>query len=144
MTEKKVVAVAVGVIMHADGEHCLLAIRPAGKHLAGFWEFPGGKVDGDESVEQALCRELREELGLQVTSSSALLVQHFDYPEKSVALHTRVVTDFDSGITLMLGEDGQGSEGQLIRWVALADLAEYQLPEANAPIVDALLAKYNR
>jgi 8-oxo-dGTP diphosphatase len=142
VSSNKVVDVAVGVIMHPDGKHCMLALRPEGKHLAGFWEFPGGKVDGGETVAAALARELYEEVGLQLISSSELLVQRFDYPEKSVALHTHLVTEFDCEQRLPIGEDGTGREGQCIRWVALAALVDYRLPEANQPIVEALLARF--
>ena len=64
--DRPVVEVAVGVLIRPDGDF-LLTSRPGGKVYSGYWEFPGGKVEGGESVEQALCRELFEELGIEVT-----------------------------------------------------------------------------
>ena len=77
--------VAVGVLI--DDKNCvLLARRVKGTHLEGFWEFPGGKVEADESVEAALGRELQEELGIIIGETSPLLQVHHDYGEKQVLL----------------------------------------------------------
>ena len=85
-TERAVVDVAVGVLMQADGRF-LLTSRPEGKVYAGYWEFPGGKLDAGESVEQALRRELYEELGITIGEAQAWKIQMVDYPHALVRLH---------------------------------------------------------
>jgi 8-oxo-dGTP diphosphatase len=83
---RAVVDVAVGVLMQADGQF-LLTSRPEGKVYAGYWEFPGGKLEADESVEQALRRELQEELGITIGEAQAWKTQMVDYPHALVRLH---------------------------------------------------------
>lgn len=91
---RPVTQVAVGVLVRADGA-VLLADRPAGKPYAGYWEFPGGKIEPGESVEQALARELAEELGVQVRGSLPWTVIEYDYPHAYVRLHFRRIFDWD-------------------------------------------------
>ncbi|MBK7988842.1 MAG: NUDIX domain-containing protein [Comamonadaceae bacterium] len=85
------VEVAVGVLIRPDGDF-LLTSRPGGKVYSGYWEFPGGKVEGGESVEQALCRELFEELGIEVTQLTRWKEQLVDYPHALVRLNFCKVT----------------------------------------------------
>ncbi|SPE19357.1 putative NUDIX hydrolase [Burkholderiales bacterium] len=85
--------VAVGVLFRADGA-VLLADRPAGKPYAGYWEFPGGKIEPGESVEQALARELAEELGVRVRAADPWTVLEYDYPHAYVRLHFRRIFDW--------------------------------------------------
>jgi 8-oxo-dGTP diphosphatase len=80
------VDVAVGVLIDAQGRF-LLTSRPAGKVYAGYWEFPGGKVEAGESVEAALRRELHEELGITIGPAQAWKVELMDYPHARVRLH---------------------------------------------------------
>ena len=80
------VDVAVGVLIDADGRF-LLTSRPAGKVYAGYWEFPGGKLEAGESVEAALARELHEELGIAVGAVQPWRVELVDYPHALVRLH---------------------------------------------------------
>lgn len=84
---------AVGVVFDARGR-VLLAQRPEGKPYAGWWEFPGGKLEAGESVHEALVRELHEELGLEVVRSRAWIVREFIYPHAHVRLFFRQVRDF--------------------------------------------------
>ncbi len=126
---KKNVHVAVGVIVNSQSEICI-ALRQEGKHLAGYWEFPGGKVEAHESVQEALVRELHEELAIDVLSSSPLTVIHFDYPGKTVCLDVHWVKEF--------GGEAQGNEKQKIKWVLPEDLSNYQFPEANVEIINAI------
>ena len=84
--ERAVVDVAVGVLLQADG-HFLLTSRPEGKVYAGYWEFPGGKLEAGESVEQALRRELQEELGITIGPAQVWQTQLVDYPHALVRLH---------------------------------------------------------
>jgi 8-oxo-dGTP diphosphatase len=83
--ERVVVDVAVGVLM--QGEEFLLTSRPEGKVYAGYWEFPGGKLESGESVEQALRRELQEELGITIGQAQVWKTQMVDYPHALVRLH---------------------------------------------------------
>jgi 8-oxo-dGTP diphosphatase len=83
--ERAVVDVAVGMLM--QGEEFLLTSRPEGKVYAGYWEFPGGKLESGESVEQALRRELQEELGITIGPAQVWKTQMVDYPHALVRLH---------------------------------------------------------
>ena len=85
-TEREAVDVAVGVLIDAEGRF-LLTSRPAGKVYAGYWEFPGGKLEAGETVEQALRRELHEELGISIGSAHPWQVEVMDYPHARVRLH---------------------------------------------------------
>jgi 8-oxo-dGTP diphosphatase len=84
--ERTPVDVAVGVLINADGDF-LLTSRPAGKVFAGYWEFPGGKLEAGETVEQALARELHEELGIDIGAAHPWKVELMDYPHARVRLH---------------------------------------------------------
>jgi 8-oxo-dGTP diphosphatase len=86
VAEREPVDVAVGVLIDADGRF-LLTSRPQGKVYAGHWEFPGGKVEAGESIEQALRRELHEELGITIGAAQAWQVTLHDYPHALVRLH---------------------------------------------------------
>jgi 8-oxo-dGTP diphosphatase len=91
--ERTPVEVAVGVLFDADGRF-LLTSRPAGKVYAGHWEFPGGKLEAGESVEEALRRELHEELGITIGAAKPWRVEMMDYPHALVRLHFCRVTDW--------------------------------------------------
>jgi 8-oxo-dGTP diphosphatase len=84
--ERVPVDVAVGVLIDSDGRF-LLTSRPEGKVYAGYWEFPGGKLEAGESVEQALRRELHEELGITIVHAEPWQVELVDYPHARVRLH---------------------------------------------------------
>jgi 8-oxo-dGTP diphosphatase len=105
---RPVVHVAVGVVFRDDGA-VLLADRPAGKPYAGYWEFPGGKVEPGESVAHALTRELDEELGIQVTSSTPWITLDFDYPHAYVRLYFRWVTEWSGQLRSREGQRWQFS-----------------------------------
>ena len=126
--------VAVGVLI--DSKHCvLLTRRLKGTHLAGYWEFPGGKVEAGESVQTALARELEEELGTRIGETAPLMTVSHDYGEKQVLLDVHQVKDWNG--------EPHGAEGQPLAWVNADSLDEFQVPEANAEImsrVKALLA----
>ena len=84
--ERTPVDVAVGVLIDAEGRF-LLTSRPAGKVFAGYWEFPGGKLEAGETVEQALKRELHEEIGIDIGAVQPWKVELMDYPHARVRLH---------------------------------------------------------
>lgn len=124
----KRIHVAAAVIRGGDGR-ILIARRPEDKHQGGLWEFPGGKVEADESVEQALARELDEELGIRLSVARPLLQVRHDYPDKQVLLDVWDVPAFSG--------EPHGAEGQPLAWVAPEQLGDYQFPAANRPIVAA-------
>lgn len=124
-----VVEVAVGVLIDAD-QRLLITRRPDHVHQGGLWEFPGGKVDAGESVDEALTRELREELGITVDGIGHLIDIEHDYGDKQVILRVRRVRQW-------AGEP-YGAEGQPMAWVAANALDGYAFPEANRSIIAAL------
>ena len=126
--EEKIVHVVAGVIRDARGR-ILLARRTLGRDLAGLWEFPGGKVEPGESPEDALVRELREELGIEASVSEALLRVPQQYPDKRLVLDVRRVTF--RGVP-------KGLDGQALAWSPLQALAKYPMPPADRPVVAAL------
>lgn len=83
---RRIVEVAVGVLIKPNGDF-LLTTRPLGKVFAGYWEFPGGKLEAGESVEQALARELHEELGIEIGAAQPWRIEVMDYPHARVRLH---------------------------------------------------------
>ena len=98
-SERAVVDVAVGVLLQADGRF-LLTSRPEGKVYAGYWEFPGGKLEAGESVEQALRRELQEELGITIGAAQVWKTQMVDYPPALVRLHFCKVWDWQGELEM--------------------------------------------
>ncbi|MCC2616461.1 8-oxo-dGTP diphosphatase MutT [Aestuariibacter halophilus] len=122
------IEVAVGVILR--DEKVFISRRADHLHQGGKWEFPGGKREADETFEQALCRELREEVGIDVETQRPLMQIRHDYPDKQVTLDVRTVTAFR-------GEPRQ-QEGQEALWVSVSDLHRYTFPKANLAIVNAL------
>lgn len=98
-SERAVVDVAVGVLLQADGQF-LLTSRPEGKVYAGYWEFPGGKLEAGESVEQALRRELQEELGITIGAAQVWKTQMVDYPHALVRLHFCKVWDWQGELQM--------------------------------------------
>lgn len=123
---RKVTEVAVGVLWRADGA-VLLADRPGGKPYAGYWEFPGGKIEPGESVEYALARELNEELGIDIGPALPWVTFEFDYPHAYVRLHFCRVFDWRG--------EPQGREGQQLRFFRL----DQPLPQPLLPAAQPAL-----
>ena len=115
MSERLPVDVAVGVLVERDSQgregRFLLTTRPAGKVYAGFWEFPGGKVEAGETVEQALKRELFEELGIEIGAAHAWKIEIMDYPHARVRLHFCKVYEWQGEFEMR--------EQQLMAWADL-------------------------
>ena len=122
--------VVAAVITDARGR-ILLARRTDGRDLAGLWEFPGGKCEPGESPEQALVRELQEELGINVQVGAALINVPQRYPDKRLRLDVRRVTSWQG--------TPRGVEGQALAWVAPEKLVLYHMPPADQPVVAMLL-----
>jgi 8-oxo-dGTP diphosphatase len=115
MSERVPVEVAVGVLVERDAQgregRFLLTSRPAGKVYAGYWEFPGGKVEAGETVEQALARELREEIGIQIGAAYPWKVLVMDYPHARVRLNFCKVYEWTGEFQML--------EGQQMAWAEL-------------------------
>ncbi len=121
------VAVVAAIIQHDD--RFLVTRRLAGVHLAGLWEFPGGKIDPDETHEAALAREIREELDTDIQLGELVLATTHTYPEKSVTLYFYRCT---------LGGNPRPQLGQEMRWVDRDELASLEFPAADAELIRIL------
>lgn len=126
---EKVVGVAVAVLQRQDGTF-LMAQRPQGKDYAGYWEFPGGKVEAGESAHHALVRELHEELGIEVETAYPWLTRVFTYHHATVRLNFFRITSWKG--------EPHGKEGQLLSWERLPELTVAPILPANDPIMRAL------
>lgn len=124
-----VVHVAVGVLSDAHAK-ILIARRSSAAHQGGLWEFPGGKLEPGESLEQALARELHEELGVVCGGFTPLIQIAHDYGDKQVLLDVCRVSQ--------VAGTPMGKEGQPLQWVSAAELSQYAFPAANYPIINAL------
>ena len=108
----------------------LIAERPAGKHMAGRWEFPGGKVTAGETDSQALARELEEELGIRVLGARFMLALTHEYEDVSVELSLWVIERFSG--------EPHGLDGQRLKWVHPHELDAEDILEADKPFIEAL------
>lgn len=127
---QKVVHVAVGVIVRE--QQYFLTKRLDSAHQGGKWEFPGGKVENDETVAQALHRELQEEIAIDTLSCYPLIEISHDYGDKKVLLDVYVVDNFQ--------QEPIAQEGQQSGWFSLDELVNLDFPKANAAIIEKLLA----
>lgn len=129
------VFVSVGVIIKDD--KALLAKRHDHQHQGGLWEFPGGKVEPGETPFEALKRELKEEVNLDIHAATQVMTIDHHYPDKSVQLLIFRVTDFSG--------EAKHCEGQDMRWVSFDDLASLPIPEANKKIMNdsSLFERHN-
>jgi 8-oxo-dGTP diphosphatase len=124
--DRKAVDVAVGVLVRGDGAF-LLTSRPEGKAYAGYWEFPGGKLEEGETVEQALRRELQEEIGITIAAATPWKVELVDYPHALVRLHFCKVFDWSGELHMR--------ESQSCSWEQLPVQVQPVLP-GTVPVLD--------
>lgn len=129
--ERTPVDVAVGVLIDAQGRF-LLTSRPHGKVYAGHWEFPGGKVEAGETIEQALRRELHEEIGITIGASHPWQVEVMDYPHARVRLHFCKVYDWQGEFEM--------KESQHMAWQTLPVAVVPVLP-GTIPVLQWLAAE---
>ncbi|MBI2727326.1 MAG: NUDIX domain-containing protein [Polaromonas sp.] len=129
--DRKVVDVAVGVLLQPNGDF-LLTSRPAGKVYEGYWEFPGGKLEAGETVEQALRRELQEEVGITIGAVHDWKIEMVDYPHALVKLHFCKVFEWSGEL--------QMREGQSFAWQSLPVKVQPVLPGA-IPVLDWFAAE---
>ncbi|MBX8827061.1 8-oxo-dGTP diphosphatase MutT [Ochrobactrum sp. SFR4] len=133
MTEgKKIVLVAACALIDTDGR-ILLAQRPEGKNLAGLWEFPGGKVESGETPEDALIRELQEELGITTKHAclAPLTFASYTYDKFHLLMPLYICRRYE-GIA-------RSMEGQALKWVKPKDLRSYPMPPADEPLIPFLM-----
>jgi 8-oxo-dGTP diphosphatase len=129
--DRKEVEVAVGVLLRPDGAF-LLTSRPVGKVYEGYWEFPGGKVETGETVEQALRRELREEIGISIGAVRPWRIERVDYPHALVRLNFCKVFEWQGEL--------QMHEGQLFAWQTLPVQVQPVLP-GTVPVLQWFAAE---
>jgi len=124
----KMVLVSAVVLVDADGR-VLLTRRPAGKSMAGLWEFPGGKIEDGETPEAALIRELHEELGIDTWQSclAPLTFASHSYAEFHLLMPVFVCRKWQGQL--------QAREGQDMKWVRVADLRTFDMPPADTPLI---------
>lgn len=132
MNGKPIVLVAACALVDADGR-VLIARRPEGKPLAGFWEFPGGKIEGYERPELALIRELKEELGIDVTEAclAPLTFASHGYDTFHLIMPLYVCRKWNGVVT--------AKEGQELKWVRPQQLRAYPMPPADLPVIPHLI-----
>jgi len=124
------ILVSAGVLI--EHGRVLLTQRKAGTHLAGAWEFPGGKCEPGESLEVCLARELMEELAVECTVGRPILVTRHVYAERTVELHFFATT---------LSGDPVPQLGQEMRWASRGDLGTLPFPEADRELIQLLMAR---
>lgn len=121
--------VVAGIIQRDDGK-ILIARRKPGSHLAGCWEFPGGKIEGGESPEECLERELREELGIITKTGGFVAESVYDYGNKKIRLLAYFVQYLDGDFVL--------DSHDRIEWVHLSEVDDYQLAPADVPLLTSI------
>jgi 8-oxo-dGTP diphosphatase len=121
--------VAAGILFDARGR-VLITERVGGGPFQGMWEFPGGKIGDGESPEQALARELSEELGIEPGAVEHFMHLDHDYPDRSVSIDFFLVNGWKN--------EPAGLEGQALRWVPPALLGEHDILPADVPVIEAL------
>ena len=126
-----VLTVAVGILTD-NGGRVLVTRRKTGTHQGGLWEFPGGKVEPSETIDEALSRELQEELGVSIEAAEPYMVIDHDYGDKQVKLDVYRVTRWQG--------EARGLEGQPLAWKLPIELVGWPFPAANTPILERLLA----
>jgi 8-oxo-dGTP diphosphatase len=125
-----VLHVAAAVVRDGNGR-ILITQRAKHAHQGGLWEFPGGKLEAGETPQQALVRELREEVGIEVKTAQPLIKVRHDYGDRRVLLDVWTVGEFDG--------EAWRCEGQALQWIAPQQLSDFAFPAANLPIIKAAL-----
>ena len=127
----KILRISVGIIRNATGE-IYITQRAADSHMAHKWEFPGGKIEAGETPEEAVIRELQEEVGIAATSLHQFDKLEYQFPDRHITLWFWLVDGWEG--------EPWGKEGQPGRWVAQQDLVADEFPPANVPVIEKLIA----
>lgn len=127
----KILQISVGIIRNAAGE-IYITQRAADAHMAHKWEFPGGKIEAGESPQEAVIRELQEEVGIVTTSLQPFDKLEYQFPDRHITLWFWLVDSWEG--------EPWGKEGQPGRWVAQRDLVADEFPPANVPVIEKLIA----
>jgi len=122
--------VAAIIWEQGDSQRFLIAQRQKGKHLEGYWEFPGGKLEIGESPRQALQRELQEEINILPTHASPYMQVYYRYPQRNILLDTWMVEEYRGDLAPL--------EQQLLRWIDVSQTEDFQFPPADIPIIEAI------
>lgn len=131
----KKVAVAIAIIQNGNGE-ILITQRSLNTTHPGMWEFPGGKIENQETPLQALCRESLEEVGIEIIEAQKIATISHSYPNKNVILHIYMVKDYQ-GIA-------RRREEQIdLQWASISDLKNYEFPAANIEIIKLVESEYS-
>ena len=127
----KILQISVGIIRNVSGE-IYITQRAADAHMAHKWEFPGGKIESGESPQEAVIRELEEEVGIVVTSLQPFDKLEYQFPDRHITLWFWLVDSWEGA--------PWGTEGQPGRWVAHRELVADEFPPANVPVIEKLIA----
>ena len=127
----KILQISVGIIRNATGE-IYITQRAADAHMAHKWEFPGGKIEAGETPQDAVIRELQEEVGISATSLHQFDKLEYQFPDRHITLWFWLVDGWEG--------EPWGKEGQPGRWVAQQELVAEEFPPANAPVIEKLIA----
>lgn len=126
----KILQIAVGIIRNDAGE-IYITQRAADAHMANKWEFPGGKIEAGETAEEAMIRELEEEVGITASEPQLFDKLEYEFPDRHITLWFWLVENWQG--------EPWGKEGQPGRWVAQSALVAEEFPPANAPIIEKLV-----
>ena len=128
----KILQISVGIIRNTAGE-IYITQRAADAHMAHKWEFPGGKIEAGETPQDAVIRELQEEVGISATSLHQFDKLEYHFPDRHITLWFWLVDGWEG--------EPWGKEGQPGRWVAQQELVAEEFPPANAPVIEKLIAE---
>jgi len=128
--EEHIHVVAAIIWKQAEPRQFLIAQRQKGKHLQGYWEFPGGKLEPGESPWQALQRELEEEISIRPIRATPYMRVYYRYPERNILLDTWVVDEYEGEV--------EPGEAQALLWIDASQTHLYRFPAADVPIIKAI------
>ncbi len=128
---KKRIHIAAGIILSVDRKQVFITRREAKSHQGGLWEFAGGKVEVGENAQQAVIRELHEEVGIDATSLDHFLSLDHDYSDKLLSFDFFLIKQFEG--------EPFGKEGQPGEWAEISCLNDYPFPEANEAVLNAIV-----